>query len=385
MSKIIASISLFIVAMAFFAIVATWPYGWRLLKEGFPSYQWPASGDFAEVKGLQDAPALRRVSVAPGEWTSTLFEKSKGKMLMVMHGGDIKLQLGTNDVSSRTKFNSFSMVKSLVGLLVLKAHADGLIEDLADPLGRYLPEFSTPDIRAVSISMFLQMRSGLDFEIDSKVIFEGDQPKLKRSVNYSPFSQMTRLHMQGLRKVADHLVVADKSGAGPEWRYQNVNTAILAHLLEAVYDRPVEKVLSEFIWKPSGAQTAFWRRYGEGRSVSAYCCLYASAEDWLRVGRFILTNGGEGSPFLPSPLWRRFLGADVQHDQRYHNAYGDHVYHNLLDRKGEALSGNFSYFMGNGGQMLYLMPDKDLVVVRFGEGLPLLHSTLYAIWRDIEG
>lgn len=63
--------------------------------------------------------------------------------------------------------------------------------------------------------------------------------------------------------------------------------------------------------------------------------------------------------------------------------YGPHVYHNVLDRAGERLQGRFTYMMGNGGQVVYLMPDADLVVVRFGGRVQLLHSTLYAAWRSL--
>ena len=55
-----------------------------------------------------------------------------------------------------------------------------------------------------------------------------------------------------------------------------------------------------------------------------------------------------------------------------------HVFQNILDRDGEKLQGPFAYMMGRGGQTVYMMPQHDLVVVRFGDGLPLLHSTLYA-------
>lgn len=376
--------SAFVAIGLLIAIFATWPYGLRLLGEGFPSYQWPAKGHFAVVEGDEVTSALKRDVEAAGDWTRSLFEESKGKVLLAMDDSIIRLELAAKGVDPNARFNSFSMVKSLVGVLVLKAHADGLIDDLSDPLGHYLPDFSTHEVRARSVSAFLQMRSGLDFEVDRKAILDGENPKLKRSVNYNPFSQMTRLHMLGLESVADTFVMAEERSGEAALRYQNVNTAILAHLLEALYAEPIENILSQLIWKPAGAQNAFWRRYDLGRSVSAYCCLYATAEDWLRVGRFLLVNGGEQGAFLPSHLWARLFGRQMPHEQRFRNAYGDHIYHNLLDRQGEGLSGDFSYFMGNGGQMLYMMPEKGLVVVRFGEGHPLLHSTLYAIWRDIE-
>ena len=59
------------------------------------------------------------------------------------------------------------------------------------------------------------------------------------------------------------------------------------------------------------------------------------------------------------------------------------VYHNVLDRPGEALQGRFTYMFGSGGQIVYMMPQRKLVVVRFGRQMQLLHSTLYAAWRSL--
>ena len=45
--------------------------------------------------------------------------------------------------------------------------------------------------------------------------------------------------------------------------------------------------------------------------------------------------------------------------------------YDVLDRAGEKLAGPFAYLLGQGGQVVYLKPQDDLVVVRFGDGLQL--------------
>ena len=90
--------------------------------------------------------------------------------------------------------------------------------------------------------------------------------------------------MRGFESVQmDLRLSADEIG---QFKYQNINTAVLAHLLETVYHRPLETLLSDKIWQPAGAGTAFWRRYDADKPVSPYCCIYATARDWLRIGRF---------------------------------------------------------------------------------------------------
>jgi hypothetical protein len=53
----------------------------------------------------------------------------------------------------------------------------------------------------------------------------------------------------------------------------------------------------------------------------------------------------------------------------------------VLDRPGQQLQCPFTYFFGQNGQLLYLMPEHDLVVYRAGERMQLLHSTLYGAWN----
>ncbi len=65
------------------------------------------------------------------------------------------------------------------------------------------------------------------------------------------------------------------------------------------------------------------------------------------------------------------------------NRYGLHIYHNILDRKGEPLQGRFAFAFGSKGQVIYMMPDKDLDIVRLGEQVAPLRSTLYSAWRSM--
>jgi len=104
------------------------------------------------------------------------------------------------------------------------------------------------------------------------------------------------------------------------------------------------------------------------------------ASDWVRVARFILDNGTPNTPFLPTPLWRDLVWPDLAPEVRRGGAYGLHVRHDVLDRPGAPVAGPFAYFMGHGGQVVYLLPEQDTVVVRFGVEPQLLHSTLYELW-----
>jgi CubicO group peptidase (beta-lactamase class C family) len=267
---------------------------------------------------------LRADGLQPDPWAQRLFDEYDGKALLVFYKGALKLEHYAPDVSTSTKFNSYSMAKSLVGALVLKARAEGLLQSLDEPIARYLPMLATEATGKRPIRSFLNMHSGLSFETERKTVAPSLPPKEKRIVKYSPFSPMARLHMRGLEDVQMDLRI-DQTQIG-QHKYQNINTALLGHLLATVYRRPLEALLSEKIWRPAKVSTAYWRRYDSDKPVSPYCCIYATARDWLLIGRFLARNGADDAPFLPPKLWRAFMGADLKTEQLNANHYENHIY-----------------------------------------------------------
>lgn len=367
------------------ALALAWaPYLPRLAFEGYPPETWPATGSFARVEGVRQPSTDVRVDPSDTPIDSRgrqLFEETGGRALLVYQGGRLRLERYGNGTGKTARLNSYSLSKSLVGALVLRAHADGLLGNLEDPIGRYISDLPNADLRSLPILALLRMRSGIVFEAPGPKTMLADGRKSLEATRFNPFGPMVRLHMGGLDSILPNLRVSGE--AAGNYVYQNVNTAILGRLVSQLYGKPLEQVLAEKIWVPAGAGDATWRRYGPGLAVSPYCCLYATPRDWLSVGIFLMRNGRPGKPFLPSALWRRFLGLDATVGKSRGSRYGLHTYRNVLDRPGEPLQGGFTYFFGRGGQTVYLMPEKDLVVIRFGQKIQLLHTTLYTAWRSI--
>lgn len=339
-----------------------------MLAEGFPGPVWPAPGNFAQVAGA-DVVIDPPLAPTPPDAALTRLAESGGRALLFSQGGVLRAEAYGDGAGRETLLNSYSMVKSLVGALVLRAVADGRIAgldtDLRDILG--------PQAPAITVNAALTMTSGLDMV--------GEPPKGPQSLDdeggYSAWGPLARLHAYGIRTVLPDLRV-DPTLAGA-FHYQSANTALLGLVLETVYGRPLPDILSDEIWSPAGAATAQWRLTPAGQGVSAYCCLYARGIDWLKVGEFLLHNGG-ATPFLPPDLWHDFILPDLAPEVRQQGSYGWHIRHDVLDRADAGLAGPFAYMTGLDGQMVYLIPGADTVVVRFGERVQLLHSTIYDLF-----
>lgn len=356
------------------------PYLPRLIWEGAPALDWSDRGSYVAVAGAEPPMALpATASPPPNAALSELMAESGGQALLLARDGALAFEYYAPGAGPETRFNSFSMVKSLVGALVFKALAEGRLANLDQPLGELLPHIA--GLKDLTLRRLITMRAGIHF--DSRTTSFGAPGGLKDSDTFpNPFGPLARLYFEGVATI-DRGLTMDR--VAPEaLTYQNINTALLGEVLETVYGRPLEQLLSEKLWLPAGAGTAQWRKPQAGASVSAYCCLFATPRDWIRVGLYLVGNGRPEAPFLPDALWREFLGLDVGTAERAADHYGNHTLQNVLDRDGQALQGPFTYFMGQNGQILYLMPEQGLVAYRAGRTYQFLHSTLYEAWNSAQ-
>ncbi len=359
------SIAFLLVVVALIWALA--PQFFVLVPEGFPQPVWPAPGRHALVAGVSD-PTQPPAGVAPPHAAQIRFAQSDGRALLVENAGRLTIEAYGAGLDRETRPNSYSLVKGLVGALVLRGVADGKIASLDTPVRTILG----PDAPDITVKEALLMTSGL--------APEGHWDKPVEDAGFSPFGPLARIHAYGVDDSLAQLHVDE--GRRGHFSYQSANTAILGRLLERVYDLPLEQLLSEMIWKPAGAAGAHWRQYPDGSGVSAYCCLCARPLDWMRVGRFLMDNGTADQPFLPSAMWQEFIMPPLPTTERAQGVYGLHVRHDVLDRAEARTQGPFAYFLGHGGQVLYILPDQNSIVVRFGAHQQLLHSTLYELFED---
>lgn len=289
-----------------------------LLREGYPPRLFDPAGRYAAVVG-GTAEIERGVLRPPSPRLAELFAASGGDAMLVVEGGKLSVEHYANGHDAASRFNSYSLVKSLVGVLVLKAVAEGRIQGLDQPIGELLPASREGGAGQVTVRQALDMVSGIDFEASVAKQMSGVGDKPFEAFPYNPFGPLAKLHALGLEAVLPGLRVApDEVGA---FSYQNVNTALLGAVLEQVYGVPLSDLLSEKLWKPAGAADASWRVYPASGKPTPYCCLFATAADWALVGRYLSRNGTTAEPFLPMELWQYWIGEDIPDSARADGTY----------------------------------------------------------------
>ena len=86
--------------------------------------------------------------------------------LLIIKEGEIVYEEYFNGNSQTTRHISWSVAKSFLSSLVGIAVNDGLIDDINDPITKYLPDFKNTGYDGVTIKNILQMSSGVLFNED---------------------------------------------------------------------------------------------------------------------------------------------------------------------------------------------------------------------------
>lgn len=245
--------------------------------------------------------------------------------------------------------NSFSAAKSIVGIMVGAAITDGKIMSVEDPISNYILEFKGADVGDVTIKELLTMSSGIRWDEGYTSLFG---PTTKAYYGSNLEGQMFALSL--------------KEKSGVKFEYQSCNTQLLAMVVERATGMSLASYTSLKLWKPIEAnQSAHWSLDAKGGVAKAYCCFYATARDFSRIGLMVLNNGKSisGQTIVDSTFFSQMVAPAkslVDTGGRNVDFYGYHWwlvnYHNK----------SIYYARGIQGQYIFVVPSDNMVVVRLG-------------------
>lgn len=250
--------------------------------------------------------------------------------------------------SDTSHTNSFSMAKSIVGVLTGIALKEGKIKSLDEPVSTYLPQFAKNPDANVTIRHLLTMSSGINFD-----------------ENYvSPFAYPAKAYYgTSLADLTTGYKVTEEPGK--IFRYLSGNTALLSFVLVKATGMSLSEYASEKLWKPIGASAdAFWSLDHEGGVEKAYCCFNSNARDFARIGKLYLDHGNwNGTQILDSSYVAESIRpAKLLDDQGKPNEVYGYSWWVMSTADGR----HTGYARGILGQYIFVIPEKDMVVVRLG-------------------
>ncbi|MBI2771032.1 MAG: serine hydrolase [Burkholderiales bacterium] len=279
--------------------------------------------------------------------------------------------------TDKHRMASFSMSKTLTGLLVGIALGEGAIASLDDLAQVYAAGLQGTEYGRTPIRALLQMTSGVSFD-------EG---------NSGLQSDVYRLAVTALGppggEAAVKLFNSRYAAPGEKFAYSSADALVLGLVLAGAVKRPLAEYASDKLWKPLGAEAdASWAVDSKGKEIT-YAYFNAVLRDWARLGLMLAHDGAwNGTQVVPrqwvldstivqraSPFWSSLApGAHTA-------GYGYQVWLNPTKRRTFQLR-------GLRGQFVLVDPASRLVLVQTA----VRHSNdgeadaeLMNMWRSLIG
>jgi CubicO group peptidase (beta-lactamase class C family) len=279
--------------------------------------------------------------------------------LLVYQRGALRYEKYWPGFDRDTVTDTFSAHKTVMGLLVGAAIADGYIQSLDQPASTWLTEWAGDARREITLRHLLQMSSGL--ETPPFGTWKGFRITLGSAIEQSV------------------LALPLVKPPGTDFQYSNASSQLVGIVLQRATGKRYADYLSQRLWSRLGAPPAQVWLDREGGIARTFCCLYTTARGWLRVGRLILEQGRVGRDQVVPAEWiaemtkpaatnpnyglQIWLGSPPGRERRYN------------DRTVKALhsepfaTDDMIYIDGFGGQRVYIVPSQELIIVRTGEAL----------------
>lgn len=285
-----------------------------------------------------------------------------GQALIVWHDGEIKFEKYNGAAGPDQLFRSFSMHKSIVGLIAAMMAHEGLM-DLDDPISMYVDEYRDGNRDDITIRHALQHVTGLD-----------RLPRSFRSLKFLEFQFGDDVEATAL-KVA-------RVNDTPVFDYSNINYQIagaaLRRILREKLGLSYAEYLQQRLWVPIGANPAkLWTESRRG-APRFYAGLQATPRDWLRIGMMLADNGiannapvfakevldvltapSQSNPNYGLGVW---VGEPADGTREYGPSTALAVRHSAPFADEDVF-----FFDGFGGQRVYISRQTRTVIVRSGE------------------
>lgn len=276
--------------------------------------------------------------------------------LVVLKGDTILVERYQYDRRPDQRMASYSMAKTLVGMLVGIAIGEGAIRSIDDRADAYVPALAGTPYGETPIRHLLTMSSGIRYsethggsdDVDLLARLSMGRGSDGGAATVAPFR--TREHPPGER-----------------FNYSSADTQVLGLVLRAATGAPLADYLSEKIWRPMGAEADGSWTVDKGGYETAYCCFNAILRDYARFGRLLANDGAQAGRQIIPAGWVR--AATTPSSRRFEPGQTGEL-HGYGYQTWVVSSGDGRQFAAWGlrGQNLFVDPAKKLVFVNTSAG-----------------
>lgn len=269
-------------------------------------------------------------------------EEMKTSAFLIARNGELIHEQYFDIHERNTLSNSFSMAKTIVTLMAGKAIEEGYIGNMDQKVADFFPEYAYPPADQLTLRDLMQMSSGMDWN-------ENYYLPLNETTDAYYGDRLPELILS--RKIID--------APGRSFNYQSGNTQLLGMILDKVLPTNLSNYLSDKFWKPMGMEhTAYWTIDESTGLEKTYCCIHATARDFLKFGQLFLQDGQWNHTTLIS---KKFM--DEMRSVGFSSTpqYGAGLW---LD---DSYDPPFYLMRGHLGQYVIVLPSENMTICRLGE------------------
>jgi CubicO group peptidase (beta-lactamase class C family) len=284
--------------------------------------------------------------------------------LLVMIDGKIVHESYWNGMTRSSVHLAQSVSKSVTSTTASTLFAEGLLDPSA-PVTDALPELSKTAWAGATLQQVMDMTSGVRFDESDYFNRASDVGKMDVAAGWKPVPDgyddeywPACIHDQMMTMTtleAEH---------GTRFEYRSIETDVLAHSMERVTGKRLPQLVSERLWAPLGTETdAYFTLDSSGYALS--CGGFnASLRDFGRMGLAYLNDGQvEGRQVIPKAWVDDVRSGDHGLFDDYGRGYFPNGrYRNQFWIEDADKMGHFC--LGIFGQMVYVSPERGLVVVK---------------------
>ncbi len=336
----------------------------RVIKGAKSFYSFEEKHEKDYIESLFDERVSQSGFTSFDEWA----EKSQTTALIFIRKDTVLYEKYFNGFSRDSYFHSQSIAKSFIAFLIGTAIDDGLIQSVNDPMTKYIPELKERDLRfeKITIKNLLEMRSGLKYNTSLLPGTNIHAPWHDEAIGY--------YHPNVRKLLLKKLEV--ESEPGKEFEYNNYNTSYLGLIVERATGKTVSKYLEEKLWSKIMEYDALFSIDSKESGFEYMPSrLIARAIDYARFGRLFLKQGNWNGTQIISDNWvlkstREDKTISRDHYPVWLGSGCKHTYYSYQWWGNTNCDSIFQFFAnGNLGQNIYVIPDKEIIIVHCGNSL----------------
>jgi CubicO group peptidase (beta-lactamase class C family) len=258
---------------------------------------------------------------------------------------------GRHDFDATTKHDMRSASKSVVSLLVGIAIDRELIKSADEPVVKFFPDYSalkTADWDNITLRHLLTMSSGMQWDENRAWKDpQNDEPHLGNEAD--PF----------------RYVLSKPIAAPPDivWNYNGGGTDLLGNIIERVSGKSLEAFAREALFTPLGISDWEWMKY-RNEHIATAVGLRLRPRDAAKIGQLVLNKGAWGGRKIVSPEW---IEQSIRPRFQAIGYFSGLFFYGQQWWMGRSMAQETEVkwiaAMGSGGQRIFVVPDRDLVVM----------------------